>query len=115
MTDFLNRIRHDRDLAARLAAAVGVKDGEAALAALIGFAAQNGFDVTRDDAQTVRDRLQGIRGQEGELADTELESVTGGCLAPQVLGILRGGITTGQASGPASVFPDGVVADIYRV
>ena len=99
MTDFLDRIRHDRDLAARLAVAVGAKDGEAALAALIGFAAQNGFDVTGDDAQTVRDRLQGVRGPEGELADTDLETVAGGHLPVQV-----------------SVVPNGgAVVDIFRV
>ncbi|WP_144083560.1 hypothetical protein [Hyphomicrobium nitrativorans] len=78
MTDFLNRIRHDRDLAARLAVAVGAKDGAAALDALVAFAVLNGFDVTGEDAETVRERFQGVRAQEGELADAELDAVAGG-------------------------------------
>ena len=78
MNDFLNRIRHDRDLAARLAIAVGAKDGDAALDALVAFAALNGFDVTCADDQTVEARLQGVRGQEGELGDAELEAAAGG-------------------------------------
>lgn len=78
MNDFLDRIRRDRDLAARLSAAIGVKDGEAGLAALVRFATQCGFDVTVDDVPALRARFAGVRGEDGELVEDELDGVTGG-------------------------------------
>ena len=113
MSEFLNRIRHDRDLAARLAVAIGAKDGDAALGALVAFAALNGFDVTSEDAQTVHDRLQGVRVQEGELADGELDSVTGG-VASKVLAPL-GARSIPGFNGAERSNPDIVVEARYRV
>lgn len=78
MNDFIARLRHDTDLAARLSAAVGNKDGEAAIAVVIAFAEQNGFDVTMADAEVFQARVQKAASGKGELSDADLEAVSGG-------------------------------------
>lgn len=77
MTEFLKRLRHDSDLAARLSAAVGDKDGDVALEVLRTFATANGFRVTPDDLQAVRAGLAGSPA-EGELTEADLNAMTGG-------------------------------------
>lgn len=78
MNNFLDRVRNDRDMAARLYAAIGVKEGEDAIAVLLGFAVRNGFDVDANDADLLAERLTLKTHQDGELEDGDLNAVTGG-------------------------------------
>lgn len=89
MNDFIARLRHDTDLAARLSAAVGNKDGEAAFAAVVAFAGQNGFDVTMADAEIFQARVQKAAAGEGELSDADLETVSGGGFGQAFLNIIN--------------------------
>lgn len=71
---FLERTSVDKTLQQELNHAVGGKDGEEALRAIIDLAQSHGFTVTMDEIA----RLASVPRENQELSDAELDEVAGG-------------------------------------
>ena len=79
MTSLLEKARSDEAFAEALTAAVGDRQGDDAIDAVVAFGKANGFDVTAEGAREARRNFAAIADDgEGELDDDALEGVSGG-------------------------------------
>ena len=77
--EMLEKANADEAFAEALTGAVGDKEGEDAIEAVVAFAAANGFDVTAGDARDVQKQFSEVaEAADGDPDETELDAVSGG-------------------------------------
>lgn len=105
MGEFLAAADKDKTLADAFTSAIADNEGPAVLAAIASVAQSNGFDVTVDDVEAVREKILAAQEAQGELSDEQLENVAGGEMitvgivaTTLVIGaVTAGGLTVGGA------------------
>lgn len=98
INDFAKAVEANTEIARGLVAAIGRKQGEEAAEALAVYAQEQGFTVTRHDAE----KLQAAASTERTLSDDELEGVAGGNFFRVALGLVPGiMVAAGTLAGAA--------------
>ncbi len=81
-TEFMTAVITDRKTGDALALAVGDKQGKAAVRAVAVFAKANGYEVSVAEAAKARQAYVEAFEPSADLADAELEGISGGCGHP---------------------------------
>lgn len=100
MTQMLDKAMSDEGFAKGLVEAVGDKSGSDAVSAVVSYGTDNGFSVTDADAVEMQKQLLSqADGSDGDLADDDLENVSGGVGLGNLANLMGGGGALGNMLG----------------